>query len=130
MLPPVEDLEYSAFVDPSGGSSDSMTLAISHSENERAILDLVLEVKPPFSPASVVEQFSAVLKSYHIASVSGDRYAGEWPRERFAEHGITYEPSERNKNEIYMAFLPLLNSGGVELLDNARMVSVRCKKPE
>jgi hypothetical protein len=30
--PPLQNLHYSAFCDPSGGSSDSMTLAIAHRE--------------------------------------------------------------------------------------------------
>jgi hypothetical protein len=55
--------------------------------------------------------------------VTGDRYAGEWPRERFQAHGITYQPAEMNRSELYLAFLPLLNSGRVDLLDNARMVA-------
>jgi hypothetical protein len=126
VLPPVEGQDYAAFVDPSGGSSDSMTLAIAHSEKDRVILDLAIEVKPPFSPESVTKQFSAVLKSYRVTRVTGDRYAGLWPTERFAEHGITYEPADNTKNEIYAAFLPLLNSGRVDLLDSARLISQLC----
>ena len=38
-----------------------------------------------------------------------------------AKHGVTYEPSERSKSELYGAFLPLLNSGRVRLLDVARL---------
>ena len=34
--------------DPSGGSSDSMTLAIAHRENGSAVLDAIREVRPPF----------------------------------------------------------------------------------
>ena len=41
----------------------------------------------------VVEEFAALLKSYGISRVTGDAYAGEWPRERFASHGITYDVS-------------------------------------
>ena len=41
---------YVAFVDPSGGSSDAMTLAIAHTEGTTQILDAVRERKPPFSP--------------------------------------------------------------------------------
>jgi hypothetical protein len=51
------------------------------------------------------------------------RYAGEWPRERFQVHGIRYEPAELNRSKLYLAFLPLLNSGRLELLDHPRMVS-------
>jgi hypothetical protein len=34
----------------------------------------------------VVEQFAAILKLYRIYKVTGDRYAGEWPREQFRTH--------------------------------------------
>jgi len=94
-LPPMFGTDYTAFCDPSGGSSDSMTLAISHRENDVAILDAVREVKPPFSPESVVQEFATLLKIYGVATVFGDRYAGLWPTERFFVHGITYEPSPK-----------------------------------
>jgi hypothetical protein len=47
----------------------------------------------------------------------------QWPRERFRLHGIDYEQSARPKSELYQSFLPLLNSGKVELLDNAVLVA-------
>ena len=126
-LPPVAGTAYVAFVDPSGGSADSMTLAIAHSELREAhliaVLDAVREVRPPFSPEAVVVEFAALLRAYRVASVTGDRYAGEWPRERFAEHEVTYRPSARTKSEIYGALLPSLNSGRVELLDLARLAA-------
>jgi hypothetical protein len=122
-LPVNHRQRYRAFVDPSGGSSDSMTLAIAHQEGEKAVLDLAAEVKAPFSPDAVVREFSATLKRYGITKVTGDRYAGEWPRERFKVHGVEYQVSERSKGEIYLECLPLLNSQRVELLDSPRLVS-------
>jgi hypothetical protein len=83
----------------------------------------VLEVRPPFSPEAVVSDFAALLKADKVTSVLGDRYAGEWPREAFARHGITYELSERTTSDIYREALPLLNSGRVELLDHPRLVA-------
>jgi hypothetical protein len=56
----------------------------------------------------------------------GRSIAGEWPRERFQVHGIRYEPAELNRSELYLAFLPILNSGRLELLDHPRMVSQFC----
>jgi hypothetical protein len=41
-------------------------------------------------------------------------------------HGIRYEPAELNRSELYLAFLPILNSGRLELLDHPRMVSQFC----
>jgi hypothetical protein len=123
-IPPMSGTVYSAFTDPSGGSQDSFTLGIAHrDDNGHGILDCVRERRVPFSPDAVVEEFAAVLKSYGVTEVVGDRYAGEWPRERFNQHGITYEPAERPKSDLYRDFLPIINSGRCELLDNARMVA-------
>jgi len=52
-LPPIGGVIYSGFVDPSGGSADSMTLAISHRDGEKVVLDVVREIKPPFAPDQV-----------------------------------------------------------------------------
>ena len=119
--PPAPRTHYAAFTDPSGGSADSFTLAIGHREADVAVLDAVRERKPPFSPDNVVLEFAELLKNYNISTVHGDRYAGEWPRERFLTHGIAYKPAERTKSEIYGAMLPLLNSRRADLLDLPRL---------
>jgi hypothetical protein len=116
-LPPVAGLPYVAFVDPSGGSQDSFTLAIAHGVGTRVVLDCVREVRPPFSPAAVVEDFARVLRTYGLAEVRGDRYAGEWPREAFALAGVQYMASELPKSDVYRELLPLVNAGRAELLD-------------
>lgn len=138
-LPPVLGTHaYRAFVDPSGGSVDSMTLGIAHYEaararrqsasgtgasaQGRAVLDVIRERRAPFNPSDVVAEFAGVLRAYGTASVRGDRYGGGWPAERFREHGIYYEPAGKTKSEIYAELLPMLNSGGAEILDNRRLV--------
>ena len=120
---PLDGIVYFGFVDPSGGSSDSMTLAIAHAEGARIVLDQVSERKAPFAPSSVVEEFAGVLKQYRLATVRGDRYAGEWPREAFSAQGIAYEVAPLNRSELYLATLPLLNSGRVALLDIPRLTA-------
>jgi hypothetical protein len=121
--PPTSGVTYSAFVDPSGGSVDSMTLAIGHQEDDVAVLDAIRERRPPFSPEDVVLEFSAILKSYRISNVTGDRYAGEWPRERFREHGFAYELAAKPKSDLYRDLLPAINSRMVDLLEDARLVA-------
>lgn len=124
---PVSGVHYSAFVDPSGGSQDSMTLAISHHEGGEdegfGVIDATREVKPPFSPEGVVRDFCSLLAAYGIHQVTGDRYAGEWPREQFRKHGVSYEISEKTRSDLYRDMLPSLNSGRVALLDDDRLVS-------
>ena len=115
--------KYFAFVDPSGGSGqDSMTMAISHKEGETAILDLLLEIKPPFSPEVATEQFVETAKRYRVTKVFGDRFGGEWPREQFRKFGLNYELAEQSRTQLYQGLLPLVNSRAVDLLDNDRLV--------
>ena len=123
---PVAGVRYLGFVDPSGGSSDSMTLAIAHLEKDVAVLDCVRERKAPFSPDSVVAEFAGVLRSYRVASVRGERYAGEWPREAFRKHNVEYLSADKPKSEIYLSVLPAINSRLVDLLDSARMIAQLC----
>lgn len=56
--PPLRHHRYFGFVDPSGGSVDSMTLGIGHKEADTVILDVVREIPAPFSPEASVKEFS------------------------------------------------------------------------
>jgi hypothetical protein len=122
-LPPIAGVAYAAFIDPSGGSSDAMTLAVGHADGERVVIDAVRERRPPFSPPDVVAEFAALLRSYRISTVSGDRYGGQWPPERFIEHDIDYRSAEHPKSDLYRELLPVLNAGRIELLDHSRLVA-------
>lgn len=114
---------YVGFLDPAGGTGqDSMTLAIGHHHDGRAVLDVLREVKPPFSPEATVAEFADVLKAFSLTRATSDRYAGSWPTEAFRKVGITVEPSARTKSEIYQDMLPLVMSGTCELLDHARLL--------
>ncbi len=122
-LPPVAGVGYAAFCDPSGGASDSMTLGVCHVEKDKAVLDLLREVVPPFSPEAVVKEFCDTLRRYQVSEVRGDRYAGEWVAEEFSKRGVTYRSCEQSKSELYLEFLAHMNSGRIELLDNERLRS-------
>jgi hypothetical protein len=124
--PRLGNFRYIAFIDPSGGSADSMTMAIGHLEDSVAVLDLTREFKPPFSPESVVAEMAKTLKAYGIHRATGDRYAGEWPVEQFRKFGVTYEPYAKPKSDLYRDFLPLVNSRRAALLDNAKLVAQLC----
>jgi hypothetical protein len=125
-LPRAEHVRYFAFVDPSGGSSDSMTLAITHVQSNRVIVDLIRERRAPFSPDACVKEFSDTLKAFGIGRIVGDRYACEWPREAFRKCGVEYRVADKPKSDLYLGLLPLLNSGRVELLDHKRLVAQLC----
>src|ERR1700720_2588912 len=101
-----------------------MTLAVAHlRDGAICVLDAVLEVRPPFDPEVAVAACTAVLRRFGVTCVVGDKYAGEWPRSRFAEHGISFEQSARPKSDLYHDLLPLLNARRVELLDHHRLAA-------
>ena len=121
-LPSMKDIVYTAFVDAAGGSgADAMTLAIAHVNDAGvAVLDLVREIRPPFSPEAVTVEFATTMKPY-TTRAGADRYAGDWPSEQFAKHGITIVPAAHTKSALYIELLPALNSERIELLDLERL---------
>lgn len=125
-MAPISKQHYSAFVDPSGGSADSFTMAISHRDGERVVVDATREVRPPFSPEAVIDDFAALLKTYRIRKVTGDRYAGEFPRELFRKRGIEYCCAEKPKSDLFRDMLPLLNSGRISLPKSERLANQLC----
>jgi len=117
-LPYNSNYEYIAFVDPSGGISDSYVLAIAHEQDSKRVLDLVREYKPPFSPDEVTAEIASIVRQYGLTEVFGDNYAGEWPKEAFSRYDIKYNKSPLSRSAIYSELIPKINSGTVELLDD------------
>jgi hypothetical protein len=106
-LPPAADVSYLGFVDPSGGASDAMTLAIAHRVGDMVILDAAREIQPPFNPDAATTEFSTLLKAYGVGKVIGDRYAGEGVRVPFRRNSVDYQLSEAPKSDIYRDKLPI-----------------------
>jgi len=122
-IPPQQGQQVFAFVDPSGGRNDSMTLSGFFNDGGGVIQAFIRTRKPPFNPDEVVREFSELLKSYGVGRVEGDRYSGEWCVQAFLKQGIIYKNSERTKSEIYGEFLPVVMQGRAELLDNKKQAA-------
>ena len=123
---PRSDVTYRGFIDPSGGSEDSMTLAIAHKTpkpEEMIVIDVIREARPPFSPEAVVDEFAALCKLYRITKITGDHFGGEFVKEPFRRHGLSYELAKQPKSDLYRDLLPLLNSGRIMLPKHDRLVS-------
>lgn len=135
-------VQYVAFADPSGGSADSFTLCIAHYDQRqgKTVVDLIDETPSPCDPDVVTEKHCALLRKYRVRKVTGDAYAGEWPRSAYqrGSHAPTcprrkdksaacrcevwrveYVVSEWSKSELYVQLLPIARSGRVRLVQNA-----------
>ena len=107
-------------------AQNSFTCAIGHREDNHIVIDAVREMRPPFSPDAVIDEFAALVRSYGIARVCGDKYAGEFPRELFRKKGIFYVPAAAPKSDLYRDLLSHLNSGHIVLRRNDRLVHQLC----
>ena len=113
ILPPVLGVHYSCFVDVAGGGADEYTMAISHKEGQRRVIDGVWAERG--DPAQITENYVRIMRQYRISQCTGDRYAGSWPQIEFRRYGITMKHSPLTRSDLYVEMLPLLQSGGVEL---------------
>jgi hypothetical protein len=123
---PTEDKDrYFCFVDTSGGAADAYTMAVSHWDHARkkAVLDCLRGFEPDpetgtFSTTEATKDHALTVRSYGVTFVTGDRYAGNWPRERWQDEKMQYEVSKRDKTKIYRDALPLITAAECELLDH------------
>jgi hypothetical protein len=122
-LPYRDGCSYRAFVDPSGGSQDSYTLAVAHAEGAAVVIDALVEIRPPFDPDVATARLAQVVKAYGLHRVVGDRFGGEWPRSRWRAHDIHYAPAEKSATQYYQAALPLFSSGRIRMPNNPRAVT-------
>lgn len=121
ILPRRPGITYRGFVDVAGGGADEYTMSISHKEGERVVIDGVWSEHG--DPAAITGRYAAILRGYGISTITGDRYAAEWPRQEYRKHGITLEPSDKNRSELYLEFLPMLQTGAVELAPDAKALT-------
>ena len=99
-----------------------MTLCVAHREGEVAVVDCIRAVRPPFSPIVSLAN-SPLCSAMASCMLFGDRYAGEWPVERFRAHGVRYVASEKAKSQIYTEAIPLFSARRVGLLDHPKLAA-------
>ncbi len=123
-LEPQEGVDYLAFVDMSGGSSDDATLAIAHWDGTRSILDLVISQgeAPPFNPrVAISTRFVVACRRFRCSTVHGDAYAGETFRRDFSDASIDYVVCKKTRTDLYEDLEVALNADQVEMLDVAKL---------
>jgi hypothetical protein len=122
--PPRDTLYYVGFVDAASGvGKDSYAVAIAHTEGQEIIVDLIHEIRPPFNPTTATAEVCALLKSYRINSVKGDKFSAGFVIEAHQKCGVTYTYSDKDTSQNYLEALPCFTSGRVRLVDNPRVVS-------
>ena len=66
---------------------------------------------------------SALWQSYRINKATGDRYAGDVIADMFRKRSLSYDPTDYNKSDLYHDLLPLLNTRGIVLPRNERLIA-------
>jgi hypothetical protein len=127
--PEDEQVRFWCFVDTSGGAADAYTMAVAHYDKatRKAVLDCLRGFEPDadtgsFSTTQATKEHAATVRSYRINFVTGDHYAGNWPRERWQDEKMEYEVSKVDKTKVYRDALPIITSGECELLDHPVLI--------
>jgi hypothetical protein len=121
-LPPQPATKYFAFVDASAGRHDHFTFAIGHREGDQFVCDVLRGAKPPFDPASVAKEFAELAKTYHVATVVGDNYAGQWVASAFQKCGVDYRRATKPRSALYLESMPHFMRGAVSIPDHSRVL--------
>jgi hypothetical protein len=97
--PPQRGTTYVAFADPSGGRSDSFTVAIGHRDATVYVIDALYERRAPFDSDVTIAEAARLLRSYGISTVRGDDYGADLVVSAFRRHGIAYRNLKLNDAE-------------------------------
>lgn len=122
-LPPRRDVRYFAFADPSGGRHDAFTLCCGHLDvDKRFICDVIRGRAPPFDPQEVVNEYSALCRSYGLRELTGDAYSASWCQSAHSAAKMTYHTAKLAKSGIYLESLPMWNRGMVSIPNIPQLV--------
>jgi len=120
---------YLAFYDAAGGGKggDSFCLAVGHIEDkdtteERFLIDLIEEARPPFDPGAVIGKYASIIKAYDCIVVYGDSFSGAWASTEFARRDVHCDTCPLPKSELYKAAESVFNQGKAELPDDKRLL--------
>lgn len=120
---PVPGIRYVGFIDASSGRSDSYTAAVASRDGDLGILHAVIEIPAPADPVKATATVAAVMTSYGINQVWGDRYAVGFVASELSKHGLTLQHTTKSRSDLYRELLPALRSQRVRLVDNERAVA-------
>ena len=124
---------FATFDAATGGTStagDRATWSIAHYEMRDgrivAVQDVIDGMYPPFDPATAIRAAAMRYGPYGVTRSYGDAYAsgsnGGFLASEFKKYGITYEVLKKNRSEIYLDLLPIINSGSCVLLNHPEML--------
>ena len=112
-----------------GGGTDSMALCIAHAADDRAVIDAIREAEPPFDGEAVTTEFCALLRTYRVDLLWGDKWGGAWIANAFRRRGQPFATFKESKSELYRVLMPLVTSARIDLLDhpkaNAQLQALR-----
>lgn len=121
-LPPVQGIQYRAFVDASAGRKDAFCIGIGHADGDNFIADVIRGRKPPFDPKTVAAEYTKLAKEYRAGTIVGDNYAGEWVAQAFRDAGGEYRQCGMPKSGLYMEALPYFMRGAVSMPNHPLLV--------
>ena len=112
---------YHAAIDVSGGRSDAAACAVTHRDQQRVIVDACRRWPAPHDPTIVAREVAQFLAAYGLTHAYADHYGAELSRSLYHEAGVSLVSADATRSDAYLALLPLLTTGRVELPPEPRL---------
>ena len=103
-------------------ASEQSRLRVIVVDDEAPARSLLRQYLADRDDVEIVAECADVLKRYRVGSVTGDRYAGEWPREAFRAHAIDYHLADLDKSRLYLELLAQVNAEAIEIPDDPALL--------
>src|SRR5262249_16953868 len=108
--------------DISGGQRDASAVAIAHAEGGQVVVDAVRAWAAPHNPEHAIAEAAAFIRTYGCTTITGDRYAGQFPEQAFRRHAVWYELSALDRSALYRELLPRVLSRTVSIPNDAQLL--------
>jgi hypothetical protein len=108
------------------GTTQALLLALGPVSADAALLNGGLQLNRHSVRRSSLTNSLSCFKAYDVTKVIGDHYGGEFVKEPFRKHGISYELCKQPKSDLYRDLSPSLNSGQIVLPRHDRLVAQIC----
>jgi hypothetical protein len=110
--------DYRAGLDVSGGRGDATAAAVARLDGERVMICAVRHWPAPHDPLEVARRVASFLKEYGITSAVADQYGAGIVESVYREAGVHLIAAEQSRSDTYLAMLPLLTTGRMEIPDD------------
>jgi hypothetical protein len=109
---------YFAGIDASAGRGDATAVAVARQDGDKVVVCAVRHFPSPHDPQIIAHKVAEFLAEYKLTQATGDQYGSGITVALYRNANVDLLPTELSRSDTYLATLPLLTTGRIELPDD------------